>query len=57
MDDAALVGGFECRCDLRGPCDGLLEGKPAARQAPVERLAFDQLHDEKGLVSLLFEAV
>ncbi|GAC1648952.1 MAG: hypothetical protein NVS9B15_07960 [Acidobacteriaceae bacterium] len=46
MDDATTVSSGQSGGDLCGRGDRLMAGKLAALQAMVERLAFEQFHDE-----------
>jgi len=51
------VRGLERFGDLPGDGDRFVEGDRAARDAPGEILAFDELHDERRRASALFEPV
>jgi hypothetical protein len=47
MDDALLVSGFECRCDLSRHSQRFVERKRMTlREHVCERLALDQLHHQ-----------
>jgi hypothetical protein len=46
MDDARVMRAVECRCDLNGVLNRLLDRNCAARQPRCERLALEQFHHE-----------
>ena len=52
MRNALTMCGIERLGDLRGEHERVVEGQPPARQARVERLAGQQLHDEIRRVAL-----
>ncbi len=57
MDDPLLVRGLEGRRDLARDAERLVDGKRPARDALGQRLAFDELQDERLGAARLLEAV
>ena len=57
MDDAMLVGFFQCFSNLLGDRERFVERNPSALQPLSQVLAVDQLQDQERLAVCLFETV
>ena len=57
MDDARVVRRFEPAGDLPADVERFANPKSTASQALSERLPRNELHDEKGMILVLLEAV
>jgi hypothetical protein len=57
MHDALLVGCLECPCDLQCDLERRVDADRAGLEPVLERLSFDELHDEKLRAVELIEAI